>query len=338
MILYDDDPDSAFVNVEFEPKDVRSFADSWPCFHGPDRVRFTFERSSGDLVDMEPIEFGGREASVMAEDVWEYFREESEPEPDPLETFRAWLAETPGPEQLEELARHGADAGFSGLTYTADCVELFKRYQAEIRKFSSTVRINYLTADEIRTYMAALRPAFRPLFELLVGTGMRLGEAEGLRLCDLSFEDGEARASIEDAETPTGIRSVPLPLWVAESLEDHIEAIDREGTDPVITIPRRTVEKEHNRACEVAGIHDYPIHDHRHTTAVQLARSGMPLNLIQRKLGHTRIEQTKRYARFHPEYGDVGKYFEDVEERLGLREAETTPHSAPHSASEGREA
>lgn len=207
----------------------------------------------------------------------------------------------------------------------------------EIRKFSSKVRINYLTADEIRTYMAALRPAFRPLFELLVGTGMRLGEAENLRVCDLRFEDGEARASVEDAKTPTGIRSVFLPGWVAQSLQSHVESSEREGNDPVFTIPRRTVQKEHNRACQVAGIHEYTIHDHRHTAAVQLARAGMPLNLIQQQLGHANITQTMRYACFHPEYGDVGRYFEEVEERLGLRGGNLTPHSTPHPASEGME-
>lgn len=207
----------------------------------------------------------------------------------------------------------------------------------EIKKFPSTVRINYLTADEIRTYMAALRPAFRPLFELLVGTGLRLGEAENLRVRDLRFEDDEARASIEDAKTPTGTRSIFLPGWVAESLQSHLEDADRERTEPVFTLPRRTVQKEHNRACQTAGINDYTIHDHRHTAAVQLARAGMPLNLLQRQLGHANITQTMRYARFHPEYGDVEQFFDEVEEQLGLRGEESTPHCSPHPAPDGDE-
>lgn len=129
MQLYDEA--GAFVSVEFEPTDVRAFADAWPCFHGPDRVQFTFERESGDLVDMDPVEFDGRAASVMAEDAWQYFEEESDP--DPPDSFRAWLLETLGEQQVRELALHGADAGFPGLTYTADCVELFERYQDDIR-------------------------------------------------------------------------------------------------------------------------------------------------------------------------------------------------------------
>lgn len=122
-----DDASGALVTVEFEPRDVRSFADSWPCFDGPDRVRFTFERSSGDLVDMEPYEFDGREASVMADEAWSYFEEQS------ADSFREWLQTNLGPQQLEELARHGADAGFPGLTYTSDCVDLYDRFEDEIR-------------------------------------------------------------------------------------------------------------------------------------------------------------------------------------------------------------
>lgn len=130
MQLYAD-ADSAFVTVEFEPQDVRSFARSWPCFHGPERVSFTFERATGDLVDVDPLEFDGPEAVAMSEDGWSYYQEETEP--DPPETFRGWLLDTLEPDQLHELATHGADTGWPGLTYTADCVELYDRYRDDIR-------------------------------------------------------------------------------------------------------------------------------------------------------------------------------------------------------------
>ncbi len=48
--------------------------------------------------------------------------------------FRAWLTETLDPDQIEDLAGHGADAGWPGLTYTSDCVELFERFEGEIRE------------------------------------------------------------------------------------------------------------------------------------------------------------------------------------------------------------
>ena len=64
-------------------------------------------------------------------------------------------------------------------------------------------------------------------------------------------------------------------------------------------------------ACAKVGIHGYTIHDHRHTAAVHLARSGMPLGLLQNQLGHATIAMTMKYATFHPKYADVGTYFDN---------------------------
>ena len=180
----------------------------------------------------------------------------------------------------------------------------------KIKRFKTKVRIRYLEPDQVRLYMAALRQPFRSLFELLIGSAMRLGETESLRVCDLRLGDHEN-----------------MPVWVARALAEHIDGLGLGGTDRLFTIPRRTVQKEHRRACKIAGIHDYTIHDHRHTAAVHLARAGMPLHLLQQQLGHTRIEMTMRYAQFHPQYSDVGTYFDKVEESFGLGEI---PHFSPH--------
>ena len=50
------------------------------------------------------------------------------------ETFHDWLQETLDADQLADLARYGADTGWPGMTYTADCVELYDRYADEIRE------------------------------------------------------------------------------------------------------------------------------------------------------------------------------------------------------------
>lgn len=186
----------------------------------------------------------------------------------------------------------------------------------KITKYPTRVRIRYLEADQLRLYMAALRGSFRPLFQLLIGTGMRIGEAEALRACDLRLGQGEARALIEDAKSPAGVRAVFIPEWVAEALRVHLGASGASGTDPLFRIPREIARAEHDRACKIAGIAAYTMHDHRHTAAVHLARAGMPLHLLQQQLGHSTIAMTMRYARFHPDYGDVGRYFERVAAEL----------------------
>jgi hypothetical protein len=47
-------------------------------------------------------------------------------------TFRKWLLATLDENQLADLASHGADTGWPGLTYTSDAVELFDTYGDEI--------------------------------------------------------------------------------------------------------------------------------------------------------------------------------------------------------------
>lgn len=202
----------------------------------------------------------------------------------------------------------------------------------EIKKYSTKVRISYLESDEIVSYFASVRPAFRPLLQTLLGTGIRLGEAEGLRVSDLRLGNGEARAMIEDGKTDEALRAVFIPGWVVETLQDHVEETGRSGREYLFQIPRRTVQKEHNNARKQIGRPEYTLHDHRHTAAVHLARAGMPLHLLQRQLGHSNVEQTMRYARFHPEYGDVGKYFERVGQDLGL--SPDSGHSSGHTASD----
>lgn len=247
------------------------------------------------------------------------------------DSLRAFKAERVNQGAARETVNNDLGAVSVLATY---CVEQgWISERPRIKRFSTKVRIRYLDPDQIRLYMAAVRAPFRPLFQLLVGSGMRLGEAESLRVSDLRLENHRSAALVESSKTASGRRTVFLPDWVAAALREHIAASHLSGPDRLFTMPRRTVQKEHNGACGIAEIHNYTIHDHRHTAAVHLARAGMPLNLLQEQLGHTRIDMTMRYARFHPAYGDVREYFEKVSEGLGVNGS--TPHSAPHLSEPG---
>lgn len=237
---------------------------------------------------------------------------------DVIQRFKAWALEE------VDVAKETVN---NYLTAVSVLVTYAKRKgwidgRPEIRKFESKVRISYLEADDLALYFAELRPAFRPLMRLLVRTGMRLGEVEALTPADLRLGNGEARAAIEDAKTPSGVRTVFIPRGAAEAVREHVERRGRGKRDRIFRIARRTVQAEHNRVRERIGRPGYTIHDHRHTAAVHLARAGMPLHLLQGQLGHANIDQTMRYARFHPDYGDVAGYFEAVDRRLGLYSAD----------------
>jgi hypothetical protein len=62
-------------------------------------------------------------------------------------TFRKWLLATLSKDELADLARHGADAGWQGLTYTRDTVELFDAYGDEIWDMAYEVAEQYGTKN-----------------------------------------------------------------------------------------------------------------------------------------------------------------------------------------------
>lgn len=47
-------------------------------------------------------------------------------------SFRAWMKNNFTKGELRDLANHGADTGWQGLTWTKDTVELFDKYGEEI--------------------------------------------------------------------------------------------------------------------------------------------------------------------------------------------------------------
>ncbi len=154
-----------------------------------------------------------------------------------------------------------------------------------------------------------------------------------MRVCDLRFGEQEARALIADSKTGEP-RDVFIPPWAADALRNEIADRGLSGTDPIFTIPYDTVYDEHKRACKLASIHAYTIHDHRHTAAVSLCRAGMPLNMVQQQLGHKTIAMTMRYARFNTAYSDARPYLDRVAETYGLTGDSSgyTPAEAPEEA------
>lgn len=49
-------------------------------------------------------------------------------------TFESWLKANLEPSQIKDLASHGADAGWPGLTYYSETGELYEIYKDEIWK------------------------------------------------------------------------------------------------------------------------------------------------------------------------------------------------------------
>lgn len=65
--------------------------------------------------------------------------------------------------------------------------------------------------------------------------------------------------------------------------------------------PLQWLHKGFAKACAVAGIKDFRVHDLRHTCAAWLVSAGAPLAEVRDLLGHAGITMTERYAHLAPD-------------------------------------
>lgn len=164
-------------------------------------------------------------------------------------------------------------------------------------------RTRWLSRDELRRIYRELR-RMRPrlstgrghlvLIRLLLLTGMRVGEACGLRWADLSGDS----LSIRDGKT--GPRQIYLSREARDLLAEW-------RTDPDFVLPwvfpRRDGSGPRSNCISTwlavrkrAGLEDVRLHDLRHTFAAHAAMSGVPLPVLQQMLGHASLGMTMRYA------------------------------------------
>lgn len=192
--------------------------------------------------------------------------------------------------------------------------------------------MRFLTHDEWADLYDCLPAHYRPLFTLLVGTGIRWGEAEALTVSDVVLEPtpvvrvtkaakwnaGKATRDVGPTKTKRSKRTVTLP---PEVVDEILPLLARPGPARLF-VAAKGGELRHSKvypawlaACEKAGVGawvhergksrrwDGPrIHDLRHTQVAWLIAAGVPLPVIQARLGHESIKTTiDRYGHLLPD-------------------------------------
>jgi integrase/recombinase XerD len=142
----------------------------------------------------------------------------------------------------------------------------------------------------------------RALILLLLRTGMRIGEALGLRLNDLDMQD--RKVHLFQGEKNSLGRVVylsddvlgALKLWLRRRDPNQEFVFYGHGNKPICysTGRSRFVKYIQKAGLEEKG---YTVHGLRHTFASELLNAGMRLECLQQLLGHQDIEVTRRYAR-----------------------------------------
>jgi len=142
----------------------------------------------------------------------------------------------------------------------------------------------------------------RALILLLLRTGMRIGEALGLRLNDLDIRD--RKIHLYEGEKNSMGRVVYLSddalfaikLWLRRRDKNKEFVFYGRGNGHLCYSTGRSRFVNYLKK---AGLEQksYTVHCLRHTFASELLNAGMRLECLQQLLGHQDIEVTRRYAR-----------------------------------------
>jgi integrase len=213
---------------------------------------------------------------------------------------KAWAADLARSGLAESSVQRHLHLFSASLTAAIDAevIAANPAYRLNLRA-GETDEMRFLTHDEANLLLAEFSGLELSFTSLLLGTGMRFGEAAGLHLRRVDFTRGQVRV----AETwddkmrgmkayPKGrkIRDVPLPDWVAQDIP---------RTQEFIYGPR-IYSNWRNRvwapAVERSGIGHLRPHDLRHTYASWLIQNNVSLPEVGRLLGHVSPTTTQRYA------------------------------------------
>ncbi len=142
----------------------------------------------------------------------------------------------------------------------------------------------------------------RALFLLLLRTGMRIGEALGLRLNDLDIKG--RKVHLFEGEKNSMGRVVYLSddalfaikLWLRRRNKNQEFVFYGQSNGHLCYSSGRGLFVKYLKEAGLAQ-KGYTVHCLRHTFASELLNAGMRLECLQQLLGHQDIEVTRRYAR-----------------------------------------
>ena len=266
------------------------------------------------------------------------------------------------PTDVHRLIRRSLDDGASASTVGRIVTTLRMALQAAVRDGELTTNvaqvklprvtrepIEAMTAQRAQQILEAVKgDHLEALYVLLLGTGMRLGEACGLdwRDVDLGLSGsrvssvsrapgsrettgaepvrGAAQVFIRHGKTRSATRTIPLAPFVVRALAAHKAATPRYGASEPVFLGERTSERLRGstvshafpRLMVAAGLPRLTVHALRHGTATLLLAKGLPMRDIADILGHANPSLTARvYAHTIQESRDRAARL--LEEALG---------------------
>ena len=212
--------------------------------------------------------------------------------------------------------------------------ELIRRNPAalvDLPKYNKP-EMKVFTPEQAAQFMeAVIYSPHKALFSLLLSSGMRPGEALGLKWGDVDTKRGRVHVQralsrtkegwvLREPKTPQSRRAIPLPPSVMADLKEHRAAQVEErlrvkdyadhdlvfadsGGEPLN--PNNIYKRHFKPLLEDAGLPDLRLYDLRHTCATLLLAAGEHPKVVSERLGHASVTLTlDTYSHVLPDMQD----------------------------------
>lgn len=176
-----------------------------------------------------------------------------------------------------------------------------------------------------------IHPQYGLMVQLLIMTGARRGEIEGLQWREIDMD--RRRIVLSAERSKTGARRIPLSHAAMGTLATlprdsaYVFPAQRPNSTSGYT---QALPHVWERIRKEANLRDLRLHDLRHSFASFAAEAGASLQLIGKALGHTQIRTTERYAHLRDDplqamVDLIGERFEGVGKKKVVEEASAAP-------------
>lgn len=162
-----------------------------------------------------------------------------------------------------------------------------------------------LTTQEYRSLRDVCRKDQRlySIVELLIQTGMKIGELCRLELDDISYKNGiPSKLRIKRYESSLE-REIPLNQAGSQAISDYIQIRPKYDDKKTLFLTKtgnpllmRNIRFYLDRAFKKAGIKEATVNDLRNTFIAHHLAKGTSILFISQIVGHKRVSTTERYA------------------------------------------
>jgi site-specific recombinase XerD len=160
-----------------------------------------------------------------------------------------------------------------------------------------------------KTEYRALRDASRgdvrtsAIVELLLQTGIRIGELTGLKLSDVRIDD-KKKEGVLHVSTAGAERDIPLTKAAIDALKAYLAVRPQSDNDTLFITKTgkpllvRNIRTSIDRYLRVAGVKNARVNDLRHTWIAHHIKEGTSLLVISQLAGHKRLATTEKYLKY----------------------------------------